>query len=58
MMQPRVSPGTAAGVKSANTHSASLTRNCTGPHARLPKNIMVISVHAAYAAAIIPTRAI
>ena len=53
--QPSVRPGTAAGVNNANTHRASLTRNWMGPQARLPKNIMVTSVHTAYAAAITPT---
>ena len=57
MAQPRVSPGTAAGVNRAKTHRASLTRNWMGPQARLPKNITVTSVAAAYTAAIMPTRA-
>ena len=53
-MQPTVSPGTAAGVSTASTHTASDMRNWTGPHANPCKSSNATSVAAAYTAAIMP----
>ena len=47
MAQPSARPGTASAVKSARTHAASETRNCTGPQARLPRKSRAQSVRAA-----------
>ena len=54
MMQPMVSPGTAAGVSTASTHTASEMRNCTGPQAKPCNSMSAMRVAAAYTAAIMP----
>ena len=54
MMHPTVRPGTAAGVSTASTHTASEMRNCTGPQASPCSAKSVMRVAAAYTAAIMP----
>ena len=49
-----MSPGTAAGVSRASTHTASDMRNCTGPQAKPCNSSNVTNVAAAYVAATMP----